>query len=127
MALDCLESTMKHSGVENIDQDTLLRVTEWVFKHLYDHAQEGGSFRYLIYDRLGFGSAAYVPLYAAGGMTISDEFDLERIEKIKSVVREHKIVQLKSVLNMCTVEDCYQEATSYAPLIGARCSDHYNV
>jgi len=49
-----------------------------VFKHIYEHALTGGSFRYLIYDRLGFGPDAYLPLYEAGGMTISNEFDLSK-------------------------------------------------
>lgn len=44
---------------------------------IVDHAVEGGSFRCLIYDRLGFGPDAYVPLYSAGGMTISNELDLQ--------------------------------------------------
>lgn len=53
-----------------------LAVTAQVFKAIVDHATEGGTFRYLIYDRLGFGPEAYVPLYEAGGMTISNEFNL---------------------------------------------------
>lgn len=55
---------------------TKLAVTAWVFGHICDHATTGGSFRYLIYDRLGFGPDAYLPLYEAGGMVISNEFDL---------------------------------------------------
>jgi hypothetical protein len=47
-----------------------------VFKHIVDHANDPGSFRVLIYDRLGFNPDAYVPLYIAGGMVISNEFDL---------------------------------------------------
>jgi hypothetical protein len=56
--------------------ETKLAVTAWVFGKIVDHAEQGGTFRYLIYDRLGFGPEAYVPLYLAGGMTISNEFDL---------------------------------------------------
>ncbi len=56
--------------------ETRLAVTAWVFAHICAHAREGGTYRYLIYDRLGFGSDAYVPLYDAGGMEISNEFDL---------------------------------------------------
>ena len=63
--------------VENCDYETKLAVTAWVFKHVLAHALEGGSFRYLIYDRLGFGPDAYVPLYNAGGMTISNEFNIQ--------------------------------------------------
>lgn len=53
-----------------------LAVVAWAFKAIVDHAQEGGTFRYLIYHRLGFKPDAYVPLLDAGGMTISNEFDL---------------------------------------------------
>ncbi len=56
--------------------ETKLAVTAWVMGAIVDHAKEGGSFRYLIYDRLGFGPDAYVPLCNAGGLTISNEFDL---------------------------------------------------
>lgn len=62
--------------VDECPYETRLAVTAWVFDHLCKHATEGGTFRYLIYDRLGFDMDAYVPLYMAGGMTISNEFDL---------------------------------------------------
>ncbi len=53
-----------------------LAVTAWVMKTLCQHAQEGGTYRYLIYERLGFGPEAYLPLQLAGGLDISNEFDL---------------------------------------------------
>ena len=62
--------------VEACPYETKLAVVAWVFKAIVDHAMEGGTFRYLIYDRLGFNPDAYLPLYDAGGMTISNEFDL---------------------------------------------------
>jgi hypothetical protein len=62
--------------VKDCAYETRLAVTAWVFKAIVDHASEGGTFRYLIYNRLGFGPDAYVPLYTAAGMTISNEFDL---------------------------------------------------
>lgn len=64
--------------VDECPYETRLAVTAWVFENVVKHAQEGGTFRYLIYDRLGFGTDAYVPLYQAGGMTISNEFDLTK-------------------------------------------------
>lgn len=57
--------------------ETRLAVAVWVMQNIVAHAKEGGSFRFLIYERMGFGPDAYVPLYNAGGMTISNEFDLE--------------------------------------------------
>lgn len=56
--------------------ETRIAVAAWVMKNIVDHARDGGTFRYLIYDRLGFGPEAYVPLYLAGGMDISNEFSL---------------------------------------------------
>jgi hypothetical protein len=62
--------------VNECPYETRLAVTAWVFRHLVDHATDGGSFRYLIYQRLGFAQDAYVPLCDAGGLTISNEFSL---------------------------------------------------
>lgn len=53
-----------------------LAVTAWVFAAIVAHARDRGTFRFLIYDRLGFGPDAYLPLYDAGGMDISNDFDL---------------------------------------------------
>lgn len=46
----------------------------WVFTKLCDHLQNGGTFRVLIYRRMGFDESAYQPLFEAGGMTISNAF-----------------------------------------------------
>lgn len=62
--------------------ETRLAITAQVFQAIWDHMQEGGTFRYLIYERLGFGPEAYLPLYEAGGMNISNAiFDLREKEK----------------------------------------------
>jgi hypothetical protein len=63
---------------ESLTYDQRLAATAHVFQTLIKHASEGsgGTFRYLIYDRLGFGPDAYSVLYEAGGMIISNEFDL---------------------------------------------------
>lgn len=62
--------------VEDCPYETRLAVAAWVFEAIVAHAKHGGTFRYLIYERLGFDLDAYYPLYCAGGMTISNEFDL---------------------------------------------------
>ena len=103
------------SLVENCDYDTKLAVTAWVFKNIVEHAKEGGSYRYLIYDRLGFDLDAYMPLFEAGGMEISNEFDIERISDIIAIVREHKLDVLKSVLNMCDEPGCFDNASCGFP------------
>lgn len=63
--------------VEECPHDTKLAVTKWVMRHIADHAREGGSYRYLIYDRLGFGPEAYRPLLD-DGMFISNEFEYSK-------------------------------------------------
>jgi hypothetical protein len=46
--------------------------TAWVISCLIKNAKEHGSFRYLIYDTMGYGTEAYTPLYLAGGMAINN-------------------------------------------------------
>ena len=96
--------------VEKCDYETKLAVTAWVFRNIVEHAKEGGSYRYLIYDRLDFGPDAYVPLFEAGGMEISNEFDIDRINDIIAIVKEHKLDVLKGVLNMCDEPGCFDHA-----------------
>jgi hypothetical protein len=60
----------------SLDLETRLACAAHVIRKIVDHGKEGGTFRYLIYDRLGFGPEAYIPLYMAGGMHISNDFDL---------------------------------------------------
>lgn len=61
---------------ENLSYDQKLAATVTVFKAICQHAKRRGTFRYLIYDRLGFDTDAYAVLYSAGGMNISNEFTL---------------------------------------------------
>jgi len=58
----------------------------WVFRHLLDHFEEGGSFRYLIYDRMGFGPESYRTLYEAGGMLLTNI--AKQYSKYKDYLRE---------------------------------------
>jgi len=62
--------------VNECPYETKLAVTAWVFRNIVEHGDNPGSFRYLIYDRMGFGPDAYIPLYEAGGMTITNNFYL---------------------------------------------------
>lgn len=93
-----------------VSNEHKLAVTQWVFKHVVEHAREGGSYRYLIYDRLGFGPEAYVPL-CNDGLTISNEFDISQMDEIKKIVREHEYSALKQILGMCDEHDCYKDAS----------------
>lgn len=96
--------------LKDIPNDHKLAVTQWVFKHVVEHAKEGGSYRYLIYDRLGFGMEAYVPL-CADGLTISNEFDISNMNDIKRVVREQEYDALKPYVGMCDEPNCYKDAS----------------
>lgn len=107
--------------------DMKLAVTRWVLKNIADHGRDGGSYRGLIYGRLGFGPDAYVPLLDAG-MFISNEFDVEQMNKIKEIVREHKIDVLKQTLRLCDEPGCYKEVTCGFPTkdgYRSTCGEHY--
>lgn len=99
-----LEDTLKE-----VSEEHKLAVTQWVFKHLVEHAKEGGSYRYLIYDRLGFGMDAYAPL-CSDGITISNEFDLELKNQIIDTIIENKYDKLKPLLGLCDEPNCYKHA-----------------
>ena len=49
----------------------------WVFHLLNQHSQEGGSFRHLIYERMGFDEAAYGVLMGQG-MALSNLLNAAR-------------------------------------------------
>lgn len=97
--------------VDESDYDTRLAITAWVIKNIVDHAEDPGSFRHLIYDRLGFDMDAYMPLYASGGMTISNEFDIKQMDAIRDRVVEKKIVDMKDLVGLCDEPDCYRSAS----------------
>ena len=101
--------------VAKTDNETKLAITAWVFTNIVRHAQEGGSYRYLIYKRLGFGTEAYVPLYDAGGMEISNEFDMSQKSAILDIVQNKKIEELKEPLNLCDEPGCFVEVSAGFP------------
>ena len=96
--------------LEETPYDTKLAVTAWVMRHILDHAKDGGSYRYLIYDRLGFDMDAYGVLQEAGALDISNLFDLQKMEDIENHVREHKIESIKKLVGFCDEPECYEEA-----------------
>jgi len=96
--------------LEETPYDTKLAVTAWVMRHILDHAMDGGSYRYLIYDRLGFDMDAYGVLQEAGALTISNEFDIQKMIDIKDHVREEKIESMKKLVGFCDEPECYIEA-----------------
>jgi hypothetical protein len=56
--------------------DRRLGATIICIRALFEHARDGGSFRYLIYERLGFGQDAYVPL-CGDGMELSNDLEID--------------------------------------------------
>jgi hypothetical protein len=96
--------------VKNSDYDTRLAITAWVMRHILDHAKDGGSYRYLIYDRLGFNEDAYGVLQEAGALDISNLFNLQKMEDIENHVRENKIESIKKLVGFCDEPECYNEA-----------------
>jgi hypothetical protein len=103
--------------VEWCDYDMKLAVTRWVMKHIAEHGKDGGSYRYLIYERLGFGPDAYAPL-CSDGLFISNEFDAEALPNARRMLegafkhgddmKEYHFHELKEVLNCCDEPGCYE-------------------
>lgn len=63
-------------------QRPTLEQAAWVLSHLNDALREPGTFRHLIYDRMGYSAqaGAYQALLAAGGMNLTNAFsDLEEL------------------------------------------------
>lgn len=78
----------------------------WVFKHLKNHFDEGGSFRYLIYDRLGFDKSEYLLFFENGGFALSqianEHLEYEKlIDKFLEIKKSNKNLtneELKEIL-----------------------------
>jgi hypothetical protein len=113
---------------DSCDPKMKLAVTRWAMKHIVEQAKEGGSYRYLIYDRLGFGPEAYVPL-CEHGLVISNEFDLNLKDNIVEAYKSQSEIRLKKTLGLCDEPNCYNAVSSGWPTPdgGYRltCSEHY--
>lgn len=96
--------------VKNSDYDTRLAITAWVCEKILAHATQGGSYRYLIYDRMGFDMDAYAVLQGAGALEISNQFDIQKMDDIEHHVRAHKIESMKPLVGICDEPDCYVDA-----------------
>jgi hypothetical protein len=113
--------------VEKCDNDTKLAITRWVMKHIVDHADEGGSYRYLIYDRLGFDMDAYAPL-CEHGLTISNEFDLNLKDDVVEAYKSGDEKKLKEALGLCDEPGCFKYVSCGWPSENgyrSTCSEHY--
>lgn len=114
--------------VKSCDPETKLAVTRWVMKHIVDHACEGGSLRYLIYDRLGFGPEAYSFL-CSDGLTISNEFDLNLKDSVIEAYKSGDEKKLKEALGLCDEPNCFSYISCGWPSdegYRSTCGEHYD-
>lgn len=126
---------------DECDPELKLAVTQWVMKHIVAHASEGGSYRYLIYDRLGFGPEAYAPL-CSDGLTISNEFDLNLMDSVQELFDvvlndqegdldfiKHQFEKMKQKFALCDEPGCSDRVTCGWPSDNgyrSTCSKHYH-
>lgn len=60
------------SLIGKADPDLVTAVAAKVLGAVHDHLRQPGSFRFLIYDRIGLTTSAYVPTCQAGGLDVSN-------------------------------------------------------
>lgn len=82
---------------EDIPLEIRLAATAHVFRAVCEHARGGGTYRHLIYERLGFDLDAYGPLYEAGGMTISNDFVLGHGDDEKDEARTDQSINWEAM------------------------------
>lgn len=58
--------------IAEADPDLVAAVAAKVLGAVHEHLRQPGSFRFLIYDRIGLGTSAYMPLCLAGGLDVSN-------------------------------------------------------
>jgi len=112
--------------INDVDMETKIALTAWVMKHIVDHARDGGSFRYLIYDRLGLDMSAYVPL-CSDGIVISNEFDLNLKDDLIRAMKSKDFFKMRDILGLCNQPDCWEYASMWTPQVdgvSALCSRH---
>jgi hypothetical protein len=103
--------------VDKCDPDTKLAVTAWVISKIDDFGRDPGSFRHLIYTLMGFGPEAYMPIYFAGGMNITNELDYSRSESLAQVLQEEGIdnPKVKAFAGLCDEPGCYDPVSCGTP------------
>lgn len=68
----------KHDKIwADMTEEQRLAAADVIFRAIDAHAREGGSMRYLIYDRLGLSSGSYRTMYCAGAMNVSNIYKLK--------------------------------------------------
>lgn len=117
--------------VAKYDYQTRLDIAAWVISKIDEHGENPGSFRYLIYNLLGFGPDAYVPLYEAGGMNITNELDYSSVGTLMKIIEEQAIEnkELKKFARVCDEPNCFSHANCGWPSDGGyrlTCYNHSN-
>jgi hypothetical protein len=99
--------------VAKYDYQTRLDIAAWVISKIDEHGNDPGSFRYLIYNRLGFGPDAYVPLYEAGGMNITNELDYSTVGTLMKIIEKQAIEnkELKRFARVCDEPGCFKPSS----------------
>jgi len=98
--------------VESCDPELTLAIVCWTISKIDQHGNDPGSFRHLIYSLMGFGPEAYVPVYEAGGMNITNELDYSSQDYGRNIIREEKIEnkKLKQYFSICDEPGCFEGA-----------------
>lgn len=69
------ETQVRHNKIwEEMPYEQRLAAADFIFRQISDHAAQGGSYRYLIYERLGFEMDAYAILQCAGALDVSNNY-----------------------------------------------------
>ncbi len=99
--------------VENCDHDLKLALVCWTISKINEHGKNPGSFRNLIYNIMGFGPEAYIPIYEAGGMNITNELNYENKNECRKIICEEKIEnkKLKNFFSICDEPGCFNSAS----------------
>lgn len=98
-----LSARMKHIEnnypklVEACPYEMRLAIAAWVIEKVVEQARDGGSFRYFIYELLGFNEDAYVPLYTAGGMTITNEFVISEPDEADASIHDKMLETVNAI------------------------------
>lgn len=83
------------SSANPVQPPTIEQVA-WVFERLNLALDRRVTFRFLIYDLMGFGLDAYKPLYLAGGMNIINAlYTDEELEKEQAMQRQEVLAELR--------------------------------
>jgi len=88
-AAEAADPGINESGEAPMQKVTVQQAA-WVIQHFADNLNRPGSFRKVIYDRMGYGPEAYQPLYEAGGMALTNgACELEEWNQIQKAALGH--------------------------------------